>query len=362
MGVDTLAIVSIEPVPEDWAKRIMKKTVSTYKLDNAQDLIFYSAHRMRAEGSYQSGLMATLEPFTYWRELDAPRQTSCKSTGLVSTATHEQAEGHRIRLEGSASKLELGHNVHPGRGLHDSLAILERTFRKATDYPIPHTWNVARVDWAENFLYPSASAAKDAIYMLTQLRMPRKKNRPYEGQSIYCAGVATTWKAYLKGPEFHTHDRARLMRALCPDCDILEEEAFRTIRIEAELRARYLEYHYKTHAAAELPDDLSEHWQKQTGKAMQDDLKMKRTHEIHEAQRRLYAAYTEAQANAAYATWLKICTLGPEKTRATMRRATWYHHRKLLKEAGVALYGMALEPSRTVLDFSLDSPLRVKAA
>ena len=51
MGVDTLAIVSREPIPDEWAKRLMRKAVSTIKLDNAQDLIIYSAHRMKMAGS-----------------------------------------------------------------------------------------------------------------------------------------------------------------------------------------------------------------------------------------------------------------------------------------------------------------------
>jgi hypothetical protein len=259
-----------------------------------------------------------------------------------------------------------GHNVSGGPGtLAEAVGCMTHLVTSIAGYPFSDmAWNLHRLDWAENFVFPSKEEAQLVIRHLTKVRMGRKDNRPYEGESIESTSRSWTWKAYHKGPEFHVHDRPRLVREGFMGLGSVMDLAWRTVRVECEFKKPWLEYHRKTIEVEKLPENWQDEWERHTMKALQGDIDLKRTSDPLEVRYRLAKRYSQAQAAALFGTWSDIIMNGEKvaKTAFAGRERTWYDHKRKLKESGIALFGVTCKVEDRMCDFSLSSPYRVRSA
>ena len=73
------------------------------------------------------------------------------------------------------------------------------------------------------------------------------------------------------------------------------------------------------------------------------EYKMKKVSKSHEVEKRLRVNYGERLGSILYSTWTKIVLLGYKYTRDSMKRETFYRHKKKLVDVGISLTSSDIE-------------------
>ena len=244
-----------------------------------------------------------------------------------------------LRLEGSAHRHILGHNVYGGpfcpiEAARYMIAVLERYL--GIDLPPWQSWACRRVDLAWVFDPGSESAALAFITELSRSLVSSTAARSCPrtfGTTAYLGRV----KLYMKGPEVKAHaplyaDKREMRR--------LVDLASSKLRFEVKFTLR--ELHRLT--SSKLRDLDIEPLIKQAHEKLEaftrtTDNAMQQVRTTSSVQARLLEMYSAARASSLMGTWYRLTTLGERQTRDHMSKPTFYRHMAELKAAGVSWTG-----------------------
>jgi II/X family phage/plasmid replication protein len=307
-------------------------------VDNSSGVVMYEFVSGRLEGSYDHRISCVVrrEKFVSVTGPDGRKQTVV-----------EECRPY-LEIEGSIHKALCGHNVYGGPlDIRQSIIRMVINIGKALDVWLPYgaDWEVRRIDWSE--VYDLGGDVVQAyLWSMRQANYPRRKIRPFGNETVMFPGRTTAVKFYHKGPEFKAHDYKRLLKANdLPSLDWLHDLAARAeryLRVEVAIKAPVLDEAYNgAPTVAKLSAEwVADVWEREVVKVLREgrsDERVVRTAE--EVRGRLYALYGSRLAGALYATWFQLSSLGEEKARAGMNRATFYRHREQLVAAGCSWRG-----------------------
>ena len=246
-------------------------------------------------------------------------------------------------VEGSVHKALLGHNLtggpeDPSASCHWFLTEVGR--RLDVEFPSSGGWQVDRLDWAEVYDLGSFAAVQEYVHRLNSAEYPRRKVARYGCESLSSPGSTTSVKVYHKGPEFRKHDVRRWRRVDNEVVSDLIGLADRLLRFEVEVHRRKLEAD-----GVRLVDDLDRAYfealhDREAARLLREgqcEMEQVRTH--REVKARLDAHYSQEVASRLFGTWLQFAALGEAVVKASMKRTTFYDHRKQLADVGVQWLG-----------------------
>lgn len=313
LGVDTLAVVA-DVGPE---------VVAALRARSGRRLMVGPDGRVEADQVRIGSIPGTYDP-NLW----------------VQVLEENELSSSRLKVEGSAHRHILGHNVHGApRSIVGCARYLIRSAERWLGVELPswELWRLTRVDLTEVYDCGSEEGAFEAYKGLSEgLRKStalRSAPRDY-GTTCY-AGKG--FKAYLKGAEVRRH------RPLwtTPESHLqLVDRASSLVRLETEYRQR--EIGRLTQVRLE---ELNEKLLKEAARRRianytrlgDDGMKVVRT--IEEVAARLQAVYTPQTAAVLLGTWLKLTTLGETATRQAYSARTFYRHIRQLKDASCSWQG-----------------------
>lgn len=265
-----------------------------------------------------------------------------------------------ISVEGSLHKALLGHNVYGGtddilagtRYMHD---LLQNIFEVKIRHE-PGEWELMRIDEAEIYDMGSFEAVQDYIKALNMAVYPRREVKRYGTSGLAAYGQVSTTKIYHKGPEFWKNDRKRLSERGI-DTGYIQELANKILRVEVEVKSRKLKSLYGRYPKIREVDiemikkihDYEVMKLLKEGKSEYNQVK-----NTLDVKQRLFNLYTERMAASLLATWYQLSTVGENEVKKQMKKANYYKHLKMLKEAGVSWYGtdiVIVENERIPSDF-----------
>lgn len=270
-----------------------------------------------------------------------------------------------LEVEASVHKVMLGHNVYGGPCDVLSAATWFIVFLSESlgvGLPCASKWLVRRVDWAEIYKLPY-KAIEQYVHGLNNAAFPRRNVTRYGAQSLSAPGSTSTVKVYHKGPEFQAHDRKRLKPLITPsELALLQETADELLRVEVSIKARKLDedFEHPPTVAEVTQDYIMKVYDREVFRLLREGAAAVQTVRKHRAVRnRLFETYDARLAGYLFGTWLQLAARGEQFTRENMNRATFYRHRKLLREAGVAWNGGDVQIIETSSILPADfSPIR----
>jgi II/X family phage/plasmid replication protein len=270
-----------------------------------------------------------------------------------------------LEVEGSVHKSMLGHNIDGGPdqvagairwfvaelAAHLGLPLVLSTWDgRGLGLPSGDYWIVRRIDWAEVFDLGSQGVAK-YLRWLYQVQFPRRKMYKVEGESVTAPGYTTTIKLYHKGLEFRVHDRPRLLKCLGdmgrPWVDQLQGAADRYLRVEVAIKARKLDLDFggnSTVARLDADGQLTAYcrrvWAREVRRLMREGVAdMDIVRHSDAVEERLFGCYSRRMAKSLHETWVMLSTKGEAQTKGRLGRSTFYSHRKMLTDSGIAWRG-----------------------
>lgn len=273
------------------------------------------------------------------RQLDVDKLRS-DSHGLYWAA---QGDGTRDYLVIAASPASLATkvNVFGHLRIRDAAEVLRLAAMKALRAALPalDQWQCRRIDITGNYALPDAGSVKQALRQLLNTDGVRRK-----ASSQAKGGDTVQWnptsdlskgKAYHKGP----HLRMLLKRGRLTDGDVTADQvdlADRLLRLEHTRGARWFRRFEQAGGKWwQLTTEALQHLYLDFFGPLVGGLEVKNmgrlelVHHIESA-----AGISEQQALAAFTTYRNIKTDGFEETKASMSRATWFRHLKILRSAG----------------------------
>lgn len=240
--------------------------------------------------------------------------------------------GHSLKIYGSPARAIHANNVF-GSGDPVLCALDMLSFAsKHTGLSFPvEGWDVTRMDVTLNYDLGGPAEVRQALNELRHAEGGHYQLRT-AAETVYWGSVRSALragKAYHKGP----HLRYQLKRGQCVVDDQQLSMADRVLRLEMSLRSQF--------------------WRERAGKpwhqfseseleALHEDYfgKLIGTVEVKEMdnllQRFEEVAATPGQALSAYRTWSLIRSIGVREAQVSMPRATWYRHKKIMFDAGLA--------------------------
>jgi len=346
---DTVVIKSPEIDPET-----VQKILTFCKMYEGVDIftgeLLYRFTSGELEGSYDYRIRLKVDN-TEWIKEDRPVPQR------VETYWH-------VVVECSLHKLLMNHNCYGGPAdIKRSIAYLVRFLEQVMYVKLPNyeEWEVKRIDVAKIYHFSDKNICKKIVNNLRNSYYTRRKPRIYD-TSVMFSGSTTAVKIYWKGPEFEKHDYKRIKKYILREvdlswnkdnCDLVQhklamlqkqfdqvlEKAYRIIRYECEIKPRKLKEAFEndTVLVKDLNDEkLLNIAEKELFKLMKEDDNMDIVRRSDLVLERLHKLYGTNQANALYATWTKLVQFGEQMTKETVSTRTFYHHKKLLVEAGVS--------------------------
>lgn len=281
---------------------------------------------------------------------------SVRVDDAYNTHPGKLGRGKVLTIEGSVHKAMIGHNVYGGPlDLAPAAAWFVDRVGQLVDCELPPAslWQVARLDWAECFELPSGDACLAYIGGLKAADYPRREVTVYK-TSLSVPGTTTSFKTYMKGPEFLKHDKARLKKQF--DLGLLtelEEKAGRILRFETSFHAKKL--------AGKAIDgkvriaDIDRAWLESSHDLearrllREADTAMETVCKHNAVAARLASLHDAPTAGRLYGFWLVLAADGEKIGKRRVPLRTFYHYRKMLEAAGVSWYGTNIH----VLDASL---------
>ena len=235
-------------------------------------------------------------------------------------------------LHGSPARVNQTHNVF-GEGNPQTAALLMIDFAiKHVGIELPRDltlWRCTRMDITQNYDLGSGAEVRAALSYLRQAEGGRYQVRT-SSETVYWSSnsVHRSGKAYHKGP----HVKYQMKRQ---QAQLTEEEinlSDNLLRLELSLKSQYWRQQSKKpwhqHTELELEQIHNDYFAQFIGKV-----------EVVEMDNFLASlekvAPTKGRALAAYRTWSLIKSVGPSIAKESMRRATWYEHKKYMIDAGL---------------------------
>lgn len=350
MAVDTITLES-PYLDEETAQRVEDALVTRWAVDRRTGQLLYEFTRGPLFGTWDSRLSVTVRR-ERWVNASPSYKEPCRPF---------------LVLEGSIPKIATGHNIYGGSEDVQACArflIGQVVEQLAVSLPDWKHWTVSRLDWAEVFDLGSFEAVQEYLRGLNQAEYPRRSVSRYGATGLYAQGTTTAVKFYHKGPEFSKHDRRRL-RARLKDSDLetLQETANKYLRVEVELKARSLEriYGNRLPVIGQIePDKVTELWSNEVRRLLREGADaVKVVRKAEDVNQRLMSFYGHRLGGVLLGTWYRLTTLGEERTKADMKRPTFYRHRKQLQDAGCSWQGTDVILKRFSLVPSDFSPSRV---
>jgi II/X family phage/plasmid replication protein len=257
-----------------------------------------------------------------------------------------------VVVEGSVHKALLGHNVYGGPlepAITCAWFVDNVAGRLGVSLPFSEEWRVERIDWAEAYNLGSFEACQEYISGLNMAEYPRRQVSRYGSSGLMCPGRTTAFKVYHKGPEFSAHDRRRLRDVVDVGRIVeLQEQANCILRLETEIKARKLAEHFgaKPQVVQLTRDWLEAIHDREAARLLKEARQEVETvRNNREVSRRLHAIYEPRLAEALYATWVALATLGEKEVRRDKPKSTWYRQKAQLLDAGVSWNGTNLRLS-----------------
>ncbi len=262
--------------------------------------------------------------------------------------------GQQVKISGSVHKFILGHNCFGGpKDIKACCRYLVQLARKRLDMELPpwDAWEAMRVDITHVFNLGSIENVREYLRQMRGCTYPRRQPRNYGLFGFYFPGSSTTLKAYNKGPEFRSHDKPRLLKAIKMNSgilnltekhiDLLEELSNRLIRFEVEVRKRKLQYDKKSCKCGELEDKyFDDVYQTEVLKVLKEgQSEMEVVRDLSDVKMRLRAIYGKRKANNLFNVWSRIQLEGEEKVKSEVSRMQFYRYKKEFAVAGVSLAG-----------------------
>ncbi|MCX7746601.1 MAG: phage/plasmid replication protein, II/X family [Clostridia bacterium] len=330
MAIDTIKLMAY--IDEETANKIMNFCTLRQAIDLSTGDCLYEITTGSLAGSYDSRIsIKVAKDFEYY-----------------------------VVVECSLHKIILGHNVYGGTD--DMLAgvnYLHNFLQNLIGIQFPfcfRKWKLMRIDLAEVFELDCFEAVQEWFKGLNACDYPRRKVRRYGLESICAYGSTTGLKFYHKGVEFWAHDRKRL-KNLNYDLFELQEKANRILRTEVEIKARKLKSMYGEYPMIGKVKyaDLLNVYDVEVKRFLKEgcnDMKMVRN--VNDVNFRLNEMYSDQLAGQLLGTWYRLTTLGEDGTKKVIKKATYYRHVKLLKDAGISWHGtdvVKLENSIVPADF-----------
>jgi len=245
-----------------------------------------------------------------------------------------------LRIEGSAHRHIMGHNVYGGP--HDVVAAARYMIAVCEawlgiELPEWSSWRLNRVDLAWVFDLGSELAAfkfiRDQAVAWQTTSASRSLPRSY-GTSVYVDRMVL----YSKGAEIRKHGKPTWMSNAAYGELLLR--ACSLVRSEVRYRRRDIErITYSTLKQLDsglLAGNASQKLSK-FGRTTSESMETVRT--IETVTSRLNEHYTTARAASLVGTWFKLATIGEVATRAGMSRPTYFRHVAELKAVGVSWSG-----------------------
>ena len=251
-----------------------------------------------------------------------------------------------LKIEGSVHKALVGHNVWGGPcAVALTLAWFVDNVGERLGVALPYSedWIVRRVDWAEAFELPTFEACEEYVSGLNMAQFPRRQVIRYGSESLFSPGRTTSVKVYHKGPEFHEHDRRRLLDFMeAEEVHELQARANGILRFETSVKARKLDDDFggKPAVMGLTREYLERVHDKEAGRLLKEaktDMETVRSNQA--VKRRLHEVYGSALAGNLFGTWLEFAALGEKEAKKTMTARTFYRQRKQLSDAGVSWLG-----------------------
>lgn len=346
---DTVVIKSPE-IDQETVQKIMTFCRLYEGVDIFTGELLYRFTSGDLEGSYDYRIRLKVDN-TEWIKEDNPVPQR------VETYWH-------IVVECSLHKLLMNHNCYGGPAdIKRSIAYLVRILEQVMYVNLPNyeDWELKRIDVAKIYHFSDKNICKKIVNNMRNSYYTRRKPRIYD-TSVMFSGSTTAVKIYWKGPEFEKHDYKRIKKYILREvdlswnkdnCDLLQhklamlqkqfdqvlEKAYRIIRYECEIKPRKLKEAFETDTVlVKILDDEILHNIADTElfKLMREDDNMDIARRSDLVLERLHQLYGTNQANALYATWAKLVQFGEQMTKDTLSKRTFYHHKKLLIEAGVS--------------------------
>lgn len=268
-----------------------------------------------------------------------------------------------ITVECSVHKIMLGHNVYGGS---DDLKFVVYYLHKRLEgilkikFPFCHLkWQLIRIDLAEVYDLGNFEAVQEWFRAVNTCQFPRRVVQRYGTHGIAAYGSMTGVKAYHKGPDFWVHDRKRLKNLrIQVDYDYLQELANRYLRMEVEIKGRKLKEMYDKkypYIGQIRMSNLYNVYDREVYRFLKEGKSdMEQVKNTLDVRARLFNLHSDKMASSLLATWYQLTTLGEEVVKRDMKKANYYKHLKLLKEAGVSWHGtdiIMLEDTLVPKDF-----------
>ena len=253
-----------------------------------------------------------------------------------------QSDGKRqyLVIGGSPASIQWGVNVFGELEIQHCASVLIREASRELASVLPpfDRWQCRRVDITGNYALPDAASVKQALRQLSISEGGRRKasNDHRGGDSVYWnpSSDLTKGKAYHKGPQLRRLVRMGKLE-LAPS---LLDLADRLLRFEHTRGARWFR---RLQEAGKCWYDLT--CQELIGfftdffGRLVDGVEVKDM-ERYELVKKIQAENdcTEAQAEAAFATYRNIRADGFDIAKGFISRATWYRHLGMLRKVGIS--------------------------
>ena len=331
MAIDTIKLKKY--ITEEMAMRIQNCCIKRMAFEIGTGDIQYEITTGSLEGTYDSKISVRVERDIDWY----------------------------VTVECSIHKLILGHNVFGGTDdLQASVYYLQGKLQEILKMSFPfksNEWQLMRIDIAEIYELDSFEAVQEWFRAINTCQFPRRVVQRYGTHGIAAYGSVTGIKGYHKGPDFWKHDRKRL-KDNGIDVEYLQERANKILRVEVEVKGRKLKDMYNR----EYPligqinmKHMNAIHDREVGRFLKEGKSdMQQVKNTLDVKARLFNTYSDKLASALLATWYQLTTLGEDDVKRTMKKANYYKHIKLLKEAGISWHGtdiIMLESTLVPSDF-----------
>lgn len=332
--LDTVRLES-PPLSAEMAQALDRTGVQRFAVEAESGRELYRLTTAELEGSFDHRISFSLRGGT---RVPDPETGESVVTGeptlLVEGSIHKAMAGHNI----AGGPLDV---LAPCRWLIDEMAS-----RLGVELPDVAGWTVRRVDWAEAFDLGSYENVETWFQRMQGVTYPRRQVSKYGFTGLHAPGRMTTVKAYHKGPEFSTHDYARLQRVLgkTPQRSTvkgLQVFANQVLRTEVSVRRRLVEDFGHWPTVGELDRQNAEngyleaiHDAELSRLLKEGYATMETVRTYQQVAARLQELHTPQQAQALLGTWLQLSLVGESLVKARMSRPTFYRHRRALLLSG----------------------------
>lgn len=246
----------------------------------------------------------------------------------------------RIKIEGSAHRHILGHNIKGGpMSVLGSARYLISQAEAWLGVALPAwpEWKLTRVDLTEVYDCGSEEGANEAWQGLAEGIRHSSALRDFPrnyGSTVY---AGRGFKAYLKAAEVRKHKPA-----WCDTAHHLQfiHEASNLVRLETTYRQQHITRLTEASLGSLDERPLKEAARRRIARYTRLGIQgMETVRTIEQVAKRLEGLYAPQTAAALLGTWFRLTTLGESGTRKLLTKPTYYRHLKLLRDAAVSWQG-----------------------